>query len=330
MSTAPACLSHSRVTITPALRAAVDRLDHRSRHQAAYHFGWITADGAPTSADAGKAVRPALALLSAEAVGAPPEVALPGAVAVELVHNFSLVHDDLMDGDEERRHRRTVWKLWGPSSAILTGDAMLALAQEVLLDTGLPTAAPAARLLARTTRHLIRGQVQDLSFEQRSHVTVEECVDMAAGKTGALLSASAAIGAVLAGAPEATVDALALYGDHVGIAFQLVDDVLGIWGDPAVTGKPVGGDLRQRKKTYPMLAALDSPAARGLPELLDAPGREAEAAALIDAAGGRTAALTQARAHTATARALLSAAPLATQAAGQLVQLLDHLAGRRL
>src|SRR5690606_14146420 len=126
--------------------------------------------------------------------------------------NFSLLHDDLIDGDEERRHRRTVWKVWGPPSAILTGDAMLMLAQEVLLDTELPTAAAAARLLARTTRHLIRGQVQDLSFEQRAHVTVEECVDMAAGKTGALLSASAAIGAVLAGAPEATVGGLALYG----------------------------------------------------------------------------------------------------------------------
>lgn len=257
MTAAPACLSHSRVTITPALRAVVGRLDDETRHQAAYHFGWITAGGAPTSTNAGKAVRPALALLSAEAVGAAPETALPGAVAVELVHNFSLIHDDLMDGDEERRHRRTVWKLWGASSAILTGDALLALAQEVLLDSGLPTAAPAARLLARTTRHLIRGQVQDLSFEQRTHVAIEDCVDMAAGKTGALLSTSAAIGAVLAGAPKATVDALALYGHQVGLAFQLIDDVLGIWGDPVVTGKPIHSDLRARKKTLPISYALN-------------------------------------------------------------------------
>ncbi|MFE3634222.1 polyprenyl synthetase family protein [Streptomyces cellostaticus] len=328
MSSAPACLKHSRVTITPALRAAVDRLDHRSRHQAAYHLGWSTAGGAPTSADAGKAVRPALALLSAEAVGAPAQVALPGAVAVELVHNFSLVHDDLMDGDEERRHRRTVWKLWGPSSAILTGDAMLALAQEVLLDTGLPTAAPAARLLARTTRHLIRGQVQDLSFEQRSHVTVEECVDMAAGKTGALLSASAAIGAVLAGAAEAAVDALALFGDQVGIAFQLVDDVLGIWGDPAVTGKPVHSDLRSRKKSLPVSHALNQggPLSGELAAWLTAsgePGTEElrRVAGLIEDAGGRDWALAEAARRTALAEAALRGAELDAGARDELLAL---------
>ncbi|MDF4249847.1 polyprenyl synthetase family protein [Streptomyces sp. WMMB303] len=301
MSTAPPCLTHSRATITPALRAAVDRLDHRSRHQAAYHFGWITAGGAPTSGDAGKAVRPALALLSAEAVGASPEVALPGAVAVELVHNFSLVHDDLMDGDEERRHKRTVWKLWGSSSAILTGDAMLTLAQEVLLDAGTKTAAPAARLLARTTRHLIRGQVQDLSFERRPYVTVDECLEMAADKTGALLSASSAIGAVLAGAPTATVDALARYGDEVGRAFQLTDDVLGIWGDPAVTGKSVHSDLRARKKSLPVSYALQQGGTLGveLATWLSAPGEPDEeelrrAAELIDGAGGREWALAEA------------------------------------
>ncbi|MFM9443115.1 polyprenyl synthetase family protein [Streptomyces acidiscabies] len=328
MSAAPASLSHSRVTITPALRAAVERLDNRSRHQAAYHFGWITAGGAPTTADAGKAVRPALALLSAEAVGAPPEIALPGAVAVELVHNFSLVHDDLMDGDEERRHRRTVWKLWGSSSAILTGDAMLALAQEVLLDTGLPTAAAAARLLTRATRHLIRGQVQDLAFEQRSHVTVEECVDMAAGKTGALLSASAAIGAVLAGAPEATVAALALYGDQVGVAFQLVDDVLGIWGDPAATGKSVHSDLRSRKKSLPVSYALnqDGPLSAELSGWFTTSGEPDEAdlrrvAGLIEGAGGREWALTEAAHRMALAEDALRGVELETRARDELLAL---------
>lgn len=328
MSAAPACLSHSRVTITPALRAAVDRLDRRSRHQAAYHFGWVTASGVPTRADAGKAVRPALALLSAEAVGAPPKVALPGAVAVELVHNFSLVHDDLMDGDEERRHRRTVWKLWGSSSAVLTGDAMLALAQEVLLDTELPTAAPAARLLARTTRHLIRGQVQDMAFEQSRHVTVEQCVDMAAGKTGALLSASASIGAVLAGAPETTVEALALYGDQVGVAFQLVDDVLGIWGDPAVTGKPAHSDLRARKKSLPVSHALnqDGPLGDELATWLNTPGEPDErelrrVAGLIEAAGGRDWALIEAARRMALAEDALRGVELDAGARGELLAL---------
>ncbi|MCF3118726.1 polyprenyl synthetase family protein [Streptomyces arenae] len=328
MTAAPACLGHSRVAITPALRAVVDRLDHRTRHQAAYHFGWITAGGAPTRADAGKAVRPALALLSAEAVGAAPETALPGAVAVELVHNFSLIHDDLMDGDEERRHRRTVWKLWGASSAILTGDAMLALAQEVLLDSGLPTAAPAARLLARTTRQLIRGQVQDVSFEQRSHVSVEDCVDMVAGKTGALLSASAAIGAVLAGAPQSAVEALARYGDQLGLAFQLVDDVLGIWGDPAVTGKPVHSDLRARKKSLPVSHALDRGGAHGaeLAAWFSAPGEPGEAelrraADLVAGAGGRDWALAEAARRTALAEEALRGADLDGAAREELLAL---------
>jgi geranylgeranyl diphosphate synthase, type I len=328
VSAVPACLSHSRVTITPALRAVVDRLDHKTRHQAAYHFGWITAAGAPTSAAAGKAVRPALALLSAEAVGAAPEIALPGAVAVELVHNFSLIHDDLMDGDEERRHRRTVWKLWGASSAILTGDAMLALAQEVLLDSGLPTAAPAARLLAQTTRHLIRGQVQDLSFEQRPHVAIEDCVDMAAGKTGALLSASAAIGAVLAGAPEATVNALALYGEQVGLAFQLTDDVLGIWGDPVVTGKSVHSDLRARKKSLPVSYALNQGGTLSveLAAWLSTSGEPGEeelrrAAELIDGAGGRDWALAEAARRMALAEDALRGVDLDAGAREELLAL---------
>ena len=328
MSVAPARLSHSRVAITPALRTAVDRLDDETRHQAAYHFGWITAGGAPTSADTGKAVRPALALLSAEAVGAAPEIALPGAVAVELVHNFSLIHDDLMDGDEERRHRRTVWKLWGASSAVLTGDAMLALAQEVLLDSGQPAGAPAARLLAQTTRRLIRGQVQDLSFERRPHVAIEDCVDMAAGKTGALLSASAAIGAVLAGAPEATVDALALYGDQVGLAFQLTDDVLDIWGDPVVTGKSAYSDLRARKKSLPVGYALNQggPLSVELAAWLstsDEPGEEElrRVAELIADAGGRDWALAEAARRMALAEDALRGVDLDTGAREELLAL---------
>ena len=225
-------LHRSRDQIVPALQAAVQRLDPSSRLQASYHLGWCDADGKPTEGGGGKAVRPALALLSAEAAGATAEVGVPGAVGVELVHNFSLLHDDLMDGDLERRHRRTVWAIWGAPAAILAGDALLALAHEVVLESPSPHAGRAALLLATTTRELTRGQVQDVAFESRSDVTLDECLDMAGGKTGALLAASAAIGAVLAGAPEDVVDALTTFGGEVGLAFQLVDDVLGIWGDP--------------------------------------------------------------------------------------------------
>ncbi|MFF8640642.1 polyprenyl synthetase family protein [Streptomyces sp. NPDC015345] len=335
MTATPSSLHRVRDTLTPALRAALDRLDEESRRQAAYHFGWIDAAGAPARDGGGKAVRPALALLSAQAAGARPERGLPGAVAVELVHNFSLLHDDLMDGDEQRRHRRTVWSLYGASGAILTGDALLALAQEVLLECGQPTAAAAARLLSRATRELIRGQVQDMSFENRAHVTVEECVEMAAGKTGALLSASAAIGAVLAGAPVTVVDALALYGDQVGIAFQLIDDVLGVWGDPARTGKPVHNDLRTRKKSLPVAYALNQQGTSSveLAAWLSAPDEPDEtelrrAADLVEEAGGRTWAVAEATRRLELGEAALRDAALDPAAREELIALGGFIVGR--
>jgi geranylgeranyl diphosphate synthase, type I len=294
-------LHRSRDAVVPALRKAVARLDPTTRAHASYHLGWTDAEGRPTAGNGGKAVRPALALLSAEAAGAPAHAGVPGAVAVELVHNFSLLHDDLMDGDVERRHRPTVWAVWGASAAILTGDALLALAQEVLLDCSSPHATAAGRLLAGATRELIRGQVEDLAFEKRNDVTVEQCLNMAAAKTGSLLSASAAVGAVLAGAEADVADALSMYGAHVGLAFQLVDDLLGIWGDPAVTGKPVFSDLRSRKKSLPVTYALSQggPAARELAAWLATPDAVSEddlrrAAQLVADAGGREWAATEA------------------------------------
>ena len=284
----------TRDAVQPCLRAAVKRMDPMSAALASYHLGWTDIDGRPLDADGGKSLRPALALLSAQAAGAPLEIGIPGAVAVELVHNFSLIHDDVMDRDEERRHRPTVWSVWGVPSAILTGDAMLIAAQNALLDSGSPHAASALRLLLEATRDLIGGQAEDLDFESRSDVSLEDCQKMTAGKTGALLSASAAIGAVLAGAPLRTVDALSRYGDHVGAAFQLVDDLLGIWGDPAVTGKPVLSDLRSRKKSLPVTYALSQGTreSRDLAARIRSTRRDSESdlarmAALVEAAGGR-------------------------------------------
>src|SRR5258707_2766004 len=203
-----------------------------------------------------------------------------------------------MDGDVERRHRPTVWAVWGAPAAILSGDALLSLAHEVLLESDSPHAAAASRLLATTTRELIRGQVEDLAFEQRADVSLQECLDMAGGKTGALLSASAAIGAILAGAPAATVSALKVFGGQGGLAFQLVDDVLGIWGDPAVTGKSNFSDLRSRQKALPVsYAVAHSPE---LAAWLAAPGEPDEdqlrrGAELVEAGGGRDWALAEAR-----------------------------------
>ncbi|CAM5490052.1 hypothetical protein SMICM304S_09552 [Streptomyces microflavus] len=245
-----ALLERRTALSAPVLRAAVDRLAPPMDTVAAYHFGWIDAEGRPSDGDGGKAVRPALALLSAEVAGAPSEAGIPGAVAVELVHNFSLLHDDLMDGDEQRRHRDTVWKVHGPAQAILVGDALFALAYDVLLELGTVEAGRAARRLTSATRKLIDGQAQDISYEHRERVTVEECLEMEGNKTGALLACAVSIGAVLGGADNRTrrhPGGVRL--PRLGLAFQAVDDLLGIWGDPEATGKQTWSDLRQRKKS---------------------------------------------------------------------------------
>jgi geranylgeranyl diphosphate synthase, type I len=324
----PTTLQRTRDAVEPALRDAVSRLDPTSRSLARYHFGWTDADGREISASGGKAVRPALALLSAQAAGASATTGIPGAVAVELVHNFSLLHDDLMDGDVERRHRRTVWARWGAPAAILSGDALLALATEVLLDVATLDAVRAARLLSRATQELIRGQFADLDFEHRADVTVEECLDMAAGKTGALLACSAAIGAVLAGAEIATVDALSAYGAELGLAFQLVDDLLGIWGDQQTTGKPVGSDLRARKKSLPVTYAMTygGDAGRELGRWLESeePAGDvdiARAAGLVDAGGGRGWAAEEARRRLALGEAALERVALDPAVRDELVAL---------
>jgi geranylgeranyl diphosphate synthase, type I len=323
----PSTLNRGREIVEPALQHALARLDDSSRQVAAYHLGWVDADGRP-AAGGGKAVRAALALLSAQAVGAEQVVGLPGAVAVELVHNFSLLHDDLMDGDVQRRHRATVWAVWGASTAILVGDAMLALAHQVLAEVGGAESVAAAAMLGAATQDLIAGQVADLAFERAPSVTVEECLEMAAGKTGALLGCSAAIGAVLAGAAIERIAALQRHGEQLGLAFQLVDDLLGIWGDPDVTGKPVGSDLRARKKSLPIAYTLQfgGTPGRELAGWLAADGPDsdrdvAQAAALVEAGGGREWAREEATRRLANAAAALDRAEIDASAHAQLLSL---------
>jgi geranylgeranyl diphosphate synthase type I len=291
--TVPASLFRARELLQPALRECVDRLAPELRPVVAYHLGFADREGRPVSGEGGKAVRPALAFLSAEAAGAKATVAMPGAVAVELVHNFSLLHDDVMDRDMERRHRPTAWALFGVGQAIITGDALLVLAQQTVLDPPGPERERASRALTRAVARMIAGQAEDLSFESRLDVTVEECIRMCGHKTGALLSCASSIGAVLAGAEGPVVRALEDFGFHLGLAFQAVDDVLGIWGRPETTGKPVGGDLRSHKKTLPVVVALgeSGPGRDQLVRLLSN-GRLTEedvavAISLVEEAGGR-------------------------------------------
>ncbi|GHJ48417.1 dimethylallyltransferase [Catellatospora sp. TT07R-123] len=289
-------LAWSRAIVDSALREAVDRLPSSMRRIAGYHFGWYDADGAPAGADAGKAMRPAFTLAAAEAVGGSAADAVPAAVAVELVHNFSLLHDDVMDGDVTRRHRPTAWSVFGQASAILAGDALLSLAYDVLTGCGHPAAPQAGRMLHAAVLELIDGQATDVAFEERDDVTLAECRIMAEGKTAALLGGACALGGLLGGADPDRVAGLRAFGTRLGLAFQYVDDLLGIWGDPAVTGKPVHSDLHSRKKSLVVVTALTSgtPAGRELDRLyrLDRALSEAEAvqaADLIEAAGARTA-----------------------------------------
>jgi geranylgeranyl diphosphate synthase type I len=243
-------------------------------------------------AGGGKFVRAGLVLSSATAAGAEADAAVVGGVAIELVHNFSLIHDDIIDRDLERRHRPTVWAEHGVGHAIIAGDALATLAFQVLLEEPSAERVRAAVRLGEATQAMIAGQAEDMASELRDSLSVEECLQMEAGKTGALLSCASAMGAILAGAPAPTVDALADFGRHLGIAFQAIDDVLGIWGEPSVTGKPVGNDLRQHKKTLPIALALarggDLPAS--LARLLEHDLTEAEvqkATRLLEECGAR-------------------------------------------
>lgn len=212
----------------------------------------------------GKRLRPILVLASAEAVGGRPETVLPTACALECIHVFSLIHDDLpcMDNDDYRRGRPTNHKVYGEAMAMLAGDALLTLAFELITENA-RTVAPgrvveALRLISHAsgTWGMVGGQVMDIESEGRE-VTPETLEYIHAHKTGALLTASALAGALLCGAEEAQQAALRRYGQSIGLAFQIADDILDIVGDQQKIGKPVGSDQKQDKATYPRLYGLE-------------------------------------------------------------------------
>lgn len=330
-------LRRCRDLTAPALTEAVDRLHPWVAEMARYAMGLREAGGVGAGPSRGKGVRQALAVLGAESVSGPGRAGVPGAVAVELVHTFSLLHDDIMDGDALRRGRPALWKAYGTGPAVLAGDALFALGVETLADT--PHAGPAVRQLTTALGDLVGGQADDLLFAERPWTGAEavgagEYLTMAERKTGALLGCALALGARLAGAPDGTVAELDRAGRHLGVAFQIADDVLGVWGDPERTGKPVHGDLRQGKKTLPVLAALDAtPGGGELAELLTAPGAldgdgVRRAATLVERAGGRARAEHEAQRHLAEARARLTSLRLAPGPAGELRTLLTALADR--
>ncbi|MEV0220189.1 family 2 encapsulin nanocompartment cargo protein polyprenyl transferase [Streptomyces sp. NPDC050704] len=328
-------LERARASVDPELRRAVESLPGPLRRIALYHFGWQHADGTPAAGNPGKAIRPALVLTAVRALGGQHATAVRAAAAVELVHNFTLLHDDVMDRDTTRRHRPTAWTVFGDADAILAGDALQALAQRLLAEDPHPASSAAAARLANCVVELCAGQHTDTAMERRGpdDVTLDEVLAMSEAKTGALLGCACALGALYAGAGEADVEALDAFGREAGLAFQLIDDVIGIWGDPGHTGKPAGADLMARKKSLPVVAALASgtPDAVELAELYRAPYADGDlerTVLAVERAGGRDWAQLQAADRMSRSLHHLSRAVPDPEAAGGLLSLAEFVTRR--
>jgi geranylgeranyl diphosphate synthase type I len=305
-----------------------------------YHLGWTDEQLRPTEVKGGKRLRPLFTLLACQAAGGRPPSALPAAAAVELIHNFSLIHDDIEDNSETRRGRATVWALWGEAQAINAGDAMFTLAHLALHRLtlrGLPAerVVDALHVLDETCLALCYGQHLDLAFESRLEVNVENYLTMIKGKTAALLGCAGQLGAMAATSNLELAEHYARMGEELGLAFQIQDDVLGIWGDANVTGKPVADDIRRRKKSLPVVYVLgrqNDPDAERLRSLYAqstlAEEEVAEAIAIVNASQARAYAESLAQQHLETALAELEAARPETQAREALHEMTHFLVKR--
>ena len=237
-----------------------------------YHLGWADEAFRPTATRTGKRLRPTFLLLTCAALGGDWRRAVPAAAAIELTHNFSLIHDDIEDRDTERHGRPTLWQRWGDAQAINAGDGLFVLARLALAGllergVGAETLAAVQTAYDRACLAITEGQFLDMQFETRVDVSKADYLRMVSGKTAALLAASTQIGALVAGADAAAVEAMGQFGHELGVAFQIVDDSLGIWGDPARTGKQAANDIRRRKKSLPVAIAFDRAAGRSAERL---------------------------------------------------------------
>lgn len=295
-STIQTTLGRHQQAIDKALRSTVAGIEAQAGTsliapyygQMRYHLGWVNEQFHATNNNPGKLLRPTLVILAYEATGAwgltdgdYVQRAIPAAVAVELTHNFSLIHDDIEDGDEERRHRKTLWKVWGIPQATNTGDGMFALARLALwgvLEYGVEAeiAARLAIVLDQTTLTIAEGQYLDLSFEDKQEISVATYLDMIRRKTAALMAGSAEIGARLGTRDEESIRSLRNFGEAIGIVFQVRDDLLGIWASMAELGKTQAGDVYRRKKSLPFLHALEHASEADRQQLLAIYQQEAE------------------------------------------------------
>lgn len=217
----------------------------------------------------GKRLRPTLALLGAAVFGGKDEDVLPAALALEVFHNYTLLHDDVMDRSDVRRGRTTVWRKWDENTAILSGDQMMIESYGLLAGVPAEKLQKVLRLFVKMGTEICEGQQYDVDFENRNDVTIAEYMEMIRLKTSVLLATALQIGAYIAGANDEEQQALYTFGEQIGLAFQLQDDILDVYGDAATFGKPIGGDICCNKKTYMLLTALAKAEGETL-ELLDA------------------------------------------------------------
>ena len=336
------------VLIEPMLLDAVAALDGRApllRGMVQYHLGYAAADLQRVdrrAADRGKRMRPAVALLAAGAAGGEPRAAAPVGAALELLHNFTLIHDDIQDESPTRRHRPTVWSIWGVGQAINAGDGLFAVARLPIygLASSGVTADLSLRLLEafdRMTVAIVEGQTLDLTFEERSDVSAVDYLDMIAGKTAAIVRFAAWAGALLGGANEAQASRWAEFGLALGLGFQVRDDLLGIWGAQETTGKAPADDVRRRKQSLPILilrARLDDAARSELDRLYAAPSVDPAGVARVLALLERERVREEVEAvigtyHDHASAALLDAArPGINPARDQLLNLVERLSSR--
>lgn len=222
----------------------------------ATHMGWRDDSGH------GKRLRPLIALICTEALGGKIKTAIPAALAVEFLHNFTLIHDDIEDRSPSRHGRQTLWMRWGEAQAINAGDALFSIAQLAMLDlaevTNPQVALRTAQIFNQTCLCLTRGQYLDIAFEEEENISLETYLEMIRGKTAALIAFSATVGGLVTESNPSVIDLLEKYGISLGLAFQIQDDFLGVWGDPEITGKSIASDLLAKKNTLPVLFGLQN------------------------------------------------------------------------
>ncbi|GHE11009.1 polyprenyl synthetase family protein [Streptomyces alanosinicus] len=316
------------------IRSRISGLLPEVRHVAGLHFGWWTDDRIPLDVPAGgKALRPALALLACQAVGGCVEAACPPAVAVELVHNASLLHDDIIDHDPLRRGRPALWSFKGLPAALLAGDALFFAAVQTLAEAPRPD--KSILILLASVQVLIEGEYLDTLVDAGTGTSEDRALAVAAAKTGELMGCACHLGALAAGAAPERARHLRNFGQRLGTAFQCADDLLGIWGDEQHTGKPVWSDLRERKVTAPVAAAMagHTSQARALRALYQQGGTLSEddcrrAAKLIEETGAKEATLRRARRHVADALEHLSLARPEATTASELAALASLVTDR--